>query len=358
MKKIDLYIIKKFFGTFLFIITLILMIVIIFDISEKIDDFLESNVSINKIIFSYYLNFIPYFANLFSPLFIFISVVFFTSRMAKNTEIIAILNSGMSLNRLLQPFIIPAIILAISSFLLSSFIIPDANKERIDFEEQYIRRKLSPHNKNIHIQINKNQYIYIETFNSNKNIGYNFTLENFKEGKLISKLRSKHVKYDTLNSKWQIFNYQIREFAENKEIITSEKRIDTILNLHPIDLMKKNNLAETMNIFELNEYIKKEELKGSEKIIFYKIAKQKRIAFPFATIILTIIAVTISSKKIRGGIGAHLGLGLLISFTYILFMQISTTFAINSNLSATLAVWLPNIFYSILIFPLIYNTKR
>ena len=178
MQKIDWYIIKKFLGTFFFTLTLILVIVIIFDISEKFDDFLEHEVSVTEIIFDYYLNFIPYFGNLFSPLFIFISVIFFTSNMAKNTEIIAILNSGMSFRRLLKPFLISAILLGILSFIFGNFIIPPSNKERIDFENKYVINKRFSHTKNIHMQIEPGQYIYMESFNSSRNIGYKFTLEN------------------------------------------------------------------------------------------------------------------------------------------------------------------------------------
>lgn len=348
MQKIDWYIIKKFLGTFFFTLTLILVIVIIFDISEKFDDFLEHEVSVTEIIFDYYLNFIPYFGNLFSPLFIFISVIFFTSNMAKNTEIIAILNSGMSFRRLLKPFLISAILLGILSFIFGNFIIPPSNKERIDFENKYVINKRFSHTKNIHMQIEPGQYIYMESFNSSRNIGYKFTLENFKDGALQSKLKSNYIQFDTITKKWTINNYEIRQFLSEKEIISSGNKIDTMLNLSPNDFTKKNNLVETMNIFDLNDYIVQEELKGSEQVVYHKIEKHKRIAFPFASIILTLIAVAIASRKVRGGIGIHLGIGILIAFTYILFMQVSTTFATNSNLAPALAVWIPNLSYIVL----------
>lgn len=357
MKRIDWYIIKKFLGTFFFALALILLIVIVFDISEKIDDFLEHEVRINSIIFDYYFNFIPYFGNLFSPLFIFISVIFFTSKMAGDTEIIAILNSGMSFKRLLKPFIISAVILGIISFILGNFIIPPSNSERIDFTNKYLKNKRYSRAKNIHMQILPGQYMYMESFNSKREIGYKFTLENFNNGQLRSKLKSDYIQFDSLKQKWTINKYEIREFYKDGEELSSGNKIDTTLNIHPTDFTKRTSLVETMNLFELNKYIKEEEMKGSEQLVYHKIEKHKRIAFPFASIILTLIAVSIASRKTRGGIGIHLGIGILIAFTYILFMQVSTTFATNSNLPPGLAVWIPNILYMILAAILLYKAN-
>ena len=345
MKKLDWYIIKKFLGTFFFAIFLILIIVIIFDISEKIDDFLESEAPLEAIIFDYYLNFIPFFANLFSPLFIFIAVIFFTSKMADNTEVIAILNSGMSFWRLLLPYLIAAVFLASTSFVLGNFVIPPANKTRIDFENKYIKNKFRFRGKNIHLQLQKGQYAYMESYNSTKDIGYKFSLENIKDGKLKSKLNSNYIQWDSIAGKWQVNKWQIREFLEEGEKLSKGERLDTLINLKPSDFKTRLSKVETMNYFELNDYIKEEEIKGTANIVYHKIEKNKRMAFPFASIILTIIGVAVASRKTRGGIGMHLGAGLLISFSYILFMQISTTYAINGNLSPALAVWLPNILY-------------
>ena len=358
MQKLDWYILKKFLGTFFFTLSLILLIVIIFDVSEKIDDFLEHELSIKTIIFDYYLNFIPYFGNLFSPLFIFISVIFFTSKMANDSEVIAILNSGMSFSRFLRPFIIASIILGTLSFLLGNFIIPPSNSKRIDFENKYLRNKYYSNKKNIHIQILPNQYIYMQSYNSKREIGYKFTIEKFNDNKLISKLKSDYAQYDSINNVWQINNYEIREFKDEKQIIKKGIRMDTTINLHPSEFTKRKSLVETMNFFELNNYIKREEMRGSEQLISHKIEKHKRIAFPFSSIILTLIGVAIASRKIRGGIGMHLGIGIIIAFTYILFMQISTTFAINSNLDPKLSVWIPNFFYVILSLVLLNKAQK
>ena len=358
MNKLDWYIVKKFLGTFFFTLVLILLIVIVFDISEKVDDFLKSEVTLKSIIMDYYLNFIPYFGNLFSPLFIFISVIFFTSKMANDTEIIAILNSGMSFNRLLKPFMVSALILGVFSFILGNFIIPSSNSERINFENKYLKNKRYSRAKNIHMQIQPGQYIYMESFNSTRNIGYKFTLENFSNGSLASKLKSDYIQYDTISHKWTINKYEVREFSDNGEKISIGNNIDTSLNLSPHDFTKRRSLVETMNMFELNKYISDEELKGSEQLVYHKIEKHKRVAFPFASIILTLIAVAIASRKTRGGIGIHLGIGILIAFTYILFMQVSTTFATNSNLAPALAVWIPNLCYMVLASVLLYKASK
>ena len=358
MNKIDWYIIKKFMGTFFFTLGLILLIVIIFDISEKIDDFLEHELTLKTIIFDYYFNFIPYFGNLFSPLFIFISVIYFTSKMANDSEIIAILNSGMSFTLLLKPFLISAIILGLLSFLLGNFIIPPSNVKRINFENKYIKNKRYANEKDIHMQIMPGQYIYMQSFNSRRNIGYKFTLENFQDGELISKLKSDYIQFDSIKNIWQINNYQIREFLNNKQNITEGRGLDTILNLHPDEFTKRISLVETMNMFELNDYIAEEQLKGSKQLVYHKIERHKRNAFPFASIILTVIAVAIASRKTKGGTGIHLGIGIVIAFSYILFMQISTTFATNSNLDPALAVWIPNLCYIILASILLYTVPK
>ena len=358
MKKFDWYIIKKFLSTFFFTISLILIIVIVFDISEKIDDFLRSNVSLDKIIFDYYLNFIPYFGNLFSPLFIFISVIYFTSKMSGNSEIIAILNSGMSFSRLLRPFIMTAFFLASLSFVLGNFIIPETNKERIDFENKYIKRKQKKRIKNIHMQIQRDQYVYMESYNRSKNIGYKFTLENFENNALKSKLSANYIEYDTVNNNWKARDYFIRKYQEKNDEIIKGSILDTVINLNPSDLAKNRSLVETMGMKKLNQYIKQEEIKGTAQIVYHKIEKHKRIANPFSTIILTVIAVAIGSRKIRGGAGIQLSLGLLMSFAYILFMQISTTFATNSNLLPIIAVWIPNLIFTVIAFVLVRFSMR
>jgi lipopolysaccharide export system permease protein len=358
MNKIDRYIIKKFIGTFFYALTLLLLVVIVIDISEKIDDFMEHDLDMWTIISEYYLHFIPYFANLFSPLFIFISVVFFTSKLADNSEIIAIFNSGMSFKRFLRPFIISSVFLASLSFLLGSFVIPIANKNRIDFENKYLVSQKKILRKNIHLQTSENQYIYLEGYNNKRNIGYKFSLENFENGILKSKIRANYIQWNETSENWTINNYEIRTFYKEKESIISGVKLDSTLLLLPSDFIVQLNLAETMNLQELNENIITESSLSSGKAKFYKIEKHKRIAFPFAIIILTVIAVALSSRKVKGAIGTNMGLGLLISFSYILFFQFSSTFATNGNLEPWLAVWIPNILYILLGIFLLRRTQN
>ena len=346
MQKLDWYIVKKFLGTFFFSISLILLIVVVFDISEKIDDFIEKDAPLRGIIFDYYLNFIPYFGNLFSPLFTFVAVIFFTSKMANNTEVISILSSGISFNRFLRPFMLSAGLLAVLSFTLSNFIIPPANSERLEFENTYIKNPYKNRDKDIHMQIKPGQFIYMQSYNTKRNIGYKFSMEQFENNELQEKLFCNYIKWNETTENWTVHNYFIRKIDHlNEEIIEGDTLVLTI-NLHPNDFNVRRSMVETMNMFQLNDYIKEERMKGSKNLVFHIIEHQKRFAYPFATLILTIVAVAMASRKVRGGIGLHLGLGLLISFAYILFMQVSTTFATNGDLSPIIAVWIPNLLFA------------
>lgn len=343
MKKLDIYIIKKFLGTFFFTIALLIVIVIVFDISEKIDDFLYSNAPISQIAFVYYPTFIPYFTNLFSPLFTFIAVVYFTSRMAYNTEIIAILSSGVSFKRLLRPYLYSALVVGILSFYLANFLIPKTNEIRIDFENRYLKKNNFGNKYNIHIQNKKGEFVYLESFTKEENIGYNFTFEKVVDNKLQMKIVAPSVKYDSTSGKWTIFDYTIRTIAKNQHFFKYGKKMDTTLNVLPHNFYKEIQPLEVLNFSQLNRLIEMEKIKGSEKIKFYEVEKHKRIAFPFATIILTFIGVSLSSRKLRGGIGLQLALGLIISFGFIVLLQVSTVFATNGTLIPWLAVWIPNI---------------
>lgn len=348
LKTFDYYIIRKFLGTFFYAITLIILIVIIFDLSEKIDDFLEKKAPLQEIVFAYYLNFIPYFVNLFSPLFTFIAVIFFTSRLAFNTEIIAILSSGVSFKRLLLPYLISAVILALVSMYLSNFLIPSANEKRLDFEYTYVKNPQSFRDRNIHMQIRPGIFIYMESFNTRAQTGVRFSLEKINEGELFYKMQAEKVAWDSILGSWKIQNYYIRTIIDEKESLVFGAEMDTILPLSPKDFMQNLAEMETMKFNELREYIDNERLRGSEHVKFYEVEKHRRMAFPFATLVLTLIGVALSSRKVRGGIGLHLGIGMAISFSYILFMQVSTTFATNGNLHPFLSVWIPNVLFGIL----------
>lgn len=323
--------------------------IIVFDLSERLEEFIDKEAPIKAILFDYYLNYIPYLANMMSPLFIFISVIFFTSKMASNSEIVAILSSGVSFSRLLRPFLICAFILAGLSYFFNNFLIPDANKKRIAFEELYYRNKLTNYTQNIHMKINERTFIYMSNFVVDLNLGNNFSMERFNEnGELEYKLLSDNVKWDSLTNKWSITNYTERYIDGLQETIKKGIKKDTLINLKPEEFKRRNNYVTTMNFFELNDFIEEQTFKGSQQIVNFELERQQRSSYPFATIILTLIGVSVSSRKVRGGIGLHIGIGLLISFSYILFMQVSATFALNSGVPAIIAVWIPNIIYGCL----------
>ena len=358
MKILDIYIIKKFLGTFFYAISLLIVIVIIFDISENIDEFLEKDAPLSEIIFSYYLNFVPYFINLFVYLFTFISVIFFTSKLASNTEIVAMLSGGVNYYRFLRPYFISAIILALMSFYLGNFLIPRTNIKRREFKDKYMENLDLDKDRNIHLKIGSQTYVYLENFNSSTNVGIKFSLEEFEGNKLTYKLMADRLQWDSTENQWSIDNYIIREISELRETIRKGQELDTTLNLKPSDLYIKKEDFEEMNFWELRERIEEEKLKGSEKVTIYEVEKHKRIAAPFATIILTLIGVTLSSRKVRGGIGMHLGLGILFTFTYILFMQVTVVFATFGDLSPFLAAWIPNMVFAVIGLALLKTAQK
>jgi lipopolysaccharide export system permease protein len=323
---------------------------VVFDFAEKIDNFMEKEAPVHAIIFDYYMNFIPYFATLFAPLFVFISVIFFTSKMAVNTEIIAILNSGMSFKRMMWPYFLSSLVIAIFTFVLTNFVIPKSNLIRMDFEDRYYRsmsRKVTV--ENIHRQVFKNIYVYMGSFNPISQRGINFTIEKFNDsGRLESKLSSTTVVYDTALHKWSAINYYLREINGNEEVIVKGKQIDTTLTIKPSDFSRDPGFVGTMTYRELDDYINLLRLQGSDELKLFLIEKHRRFANPFAVFILTLIGVSLSSRKIRGGIGMNIGIGLILSFSYILFLQFASQFSLKGNLGPMLAMWIPNILYSII----------
>ena len=346
MKLLDWYIIRKFLGTFFLTLALIILIAVIFDASEKMDDFIEKHAPLKAILFDYYLNFIPYFANLFSPLFIFIAVIWFTSRLASNTEIVAMLNSGMSFRRLMLPYFITAAFLAVIAFWLNGWLIPHANKTRLEFEYAYIRNPYVFKERNIHRQISPGTLIYMDSYNARENIGFRFSIEKIKDGKRIFFLNSDRIRWDSVPHKWIIENYYVRKINGMSEEIQRGLRLDTALSFEPKDFRQRISAIDAMDNNMLSSFIEELRQQGNSNIMAYQVEKYRRLAFPFATFILTLIGVSLSSRKVRGGIGIHLGAGIGLSFSYILFLQVSTTFAVNGDLPPLLAVWIPNIIFS------------
>lgn len=346
MKKIDRYIIKKYLGTFLFSIALFMLIIIIFDISEKIDDFLDKKAPIKAIIFDYYFNFIPFFANLFAPLFAFIAVIFFTSKMANNTEIISILNAGVSFGRLSLPYLFSASIILCATLFLSNHYIPNANKERIQFENQYFKNRTNKkHENNIHMQIAPGEFVYIDYFNSSNLNGRKFSIEKFNGSIMQYKLIAESIKYDTTAKRWDLYTCIYREFDGINEKFNRIDHIDTVFNFVPIDIKSQVIDVTVMNRRELRDFIKVQKERGSENLKYYMVEEHNRISTPFTIIILTLIGYALASRKLRGGIGIHLAIGITLSFVFILLQKISTSFGAHSDLPPMLAAWIPNIVF-------------
>jgi len=353
LTKFDWYLIRKFIFTFIYILLILIVICIVFDISEKIDDFIGKDIPFTSIIFDYYLNFIPWLVNTFSALFVFITVIFFTSNMASRTEFVAALAGGISFNRLLRPYLMVATLIAILSFLLNSYILPRSNKKRFQFQVQYINNKRSGWNHNVHQQIYQGQFIYIQNYNGEDKVGYRFTLEKFDGSHLIQKLEADRIIWNDTTRNWRLENIVIRDFKGDEQIITTENQRTVEMNYSPSDFAENSTDITTMTDPELYRFIDMQERRGVGNIKEYMVELHKRKALPFAGIILTFIGVCIASRKIRGGIGMHLFLGIALAFSYVLIMQVSYTFATYSNFNPLIAVWTPNVisfFIALLIY--------
>ena len=351
LRRLDMYIIKKFLGTYIFAIALIISIAVVFDFNEKQDKFMSHEAPWNAIIFDYYLNFIPYFANLFSPLFVFIAVIFFTSKLTENSEIIAMFSSGMSFKRILRPYMVSAGIIAVATFWLGGYVIPKGSVTRINFEDKYYKPRKTNSARNIQLEVDTGVIAYIDRFENYRQTGYRFSLDKFKDKQLVSHLTARSITYDTTAyHRWTIKDYMIREMDGMKEKITHGDRIDTTLFMEPADFLIMKNQQEMLTNPQLSEYIDRQKQRGFANIKEFEIEYHKRIAMSFASFILTLIGVSLSSKKTKGGMGLYLGIGLGLSFSYILFQTIASTFAVNGNVPPMIAVWIPNILYAFIAF--------
>lgn len=350
--RVDRYIVYKFLSTYIFLITIIVVIAVIFDFNEQIDKLTRSHAPMQKIIFDYYVNFIPYFANLFSPLFVFIAVIFFTSKLADNSEIIAMKSTGMSFRRLLRPYMVSAAIIALSSFLLGAYVIPQTSVERVNFYNRYIKKRSDITSiDNVQMQVDTGVVAYITYFDNVTKRGYGFSLDKFVDKKLVSHLTAQTITYDTLSERrcsWTLQQYHIRTLQGKREKLESGAKLDTIIMMEPKDFFFVRNQQETMTLPQLNEFIDRQKLRGAAGISTFEVEYHKRFAAPFAAFILTLIGVTLSCEKRKGGMGASIGAGIALSFAYILFQTISATFAINAGWPPMLSVWIPNILFAII----------
>ncbi len=345
IKKLDIYIIKKFLGTYIFAIILILAITVMFDVNEKLDAFLKA--PLKATLFDYFLNFLPYFANQFSPLFTFIAVIFFTSKLADNSEIIAMLSSGMSFPRLLRPYMLSATVIAIATYLLSAYIIPPANIKRIDYTNTYVKNKSVEYGTNIQLQVAKGQIAYMSRYDNSLKTGYKFSLDSLKGKTLVSRLTAQTIRYDSLH-KWQVRDYMIRDFKGTREIIRRGSKLDTIIPIEPRDFLIAKNDHEKMTTPDLNEYINRQKDRGVANIKGFEIEYHRRFAMTAAAFILTLIGMALSARKVKGGMGINIGIGIVLSFSYILFMTVTSSFAVSGYTSPMVAMWIPNVIYSII----------
>ncbi len=358
MKIIDKYILKKYLSTYIFAVMIIVSIVIVIDYTEKIDDFYSKKAPINAILFDYYLNFIPYWANYISPLMVFISTVFFTANLAAKTEIIAILSTGVSFLRFLRPYLIGSVIVGMFTFYAVGWIIPKANKTRIAFEQKYIAGSYNYSNRNVHIKIDPENYVYMESYDNSSKTGYKFTIEKIKNNQLLSKLTADRITWDSTSKKWKILEYRIRTFENDVQKLKFGAEIDTALSITAKDFENNYQLQETFTNNELEDFIQKTRMRGSDGIEIYLIEKYMRFATPFGIVILTIIGAIVSARKARGGVGFQIALGFLLAFVYIIFFLMSRGIAQSGGLNPMLAVWLPNIVFGSIGALLYYTVPR
>ena len=350
---LDWYIIKKFIGTYIYAILLIISIAIVFDFNENLSKFTQYHAPWRAIIFDYYANFIPYYSNLFSPLFVFIAVIFFTSKLAGNSEIISMMAAGVSIRRLMRPYMISCILIAGLTFYLNSFVIPHGTVIRQNFETLYRNSKKNTSAENVQLQVAKNTVAYIQHYDDQYKRGYGFSLVKFKNKKIVSHMTAMEIQYDTVADTkyhWKVTNWKIRTLKGLKEHIQSGASKDTVLLMEPTDLVYSKGQQETFTSPELLSYISKQTSRGSGNVVQYEVEFHKRIAMSFSSFILTIIGLSLSSRKRKGGMGLYLGIGLALSFGYIMLQTVSATFAIKDNTPPILAAWIPNIIFAIIAY--------
>lgn len=347
-KKLDKYIFKKFIVAFLISLLLIIILVIVFDAGEKIDKFVKNQAPFKSIVFDYYLNFIPFFVNMYSPMFVFITVIVFTSRMAANSEIVAILSGGISYHRMMVPYIVAATLIALASLSLNFWVIPESNIERLAFENTYVKNKNTTA-RNVHYQIAPGQFVFVESFSTWNNTAYKFTLETVDENKIVSKLSAESAAWDSLSGAWQLRNYFIRDYTSGMSdnvVVGSQK--DTVIALTVEDFYRNALTVQTLNYGDLERLIKTQKMRGDSNVMYALIEKHNRWAMPFSAIILTIIGVALSSRKKRGGIGWNLAFGIALAFSYILFQRFAQMFVYTDILPPGLAIWIPNFLFAII----------
>lgn len=358
LTKIDRYIIAKFLSSFLFSLFLFALVSMVIDTVEKVDNFIKYDVPLKNIVFNYYFNFIPYILILLTPIFVFISVIFFTSKLAIHSEIIAIYSAGVSVKRLLLPYFISSFLIGIMLMAANHFIIPKTNRGWHDFELTYYTKKsLARINKTFQIQIGEGQFLFIENYTQLDNVGYKFSYEILQNHQLQYKIKADRIAWIPESEKWRLTNFLMRKFDEKGEQIKFTQVLDTVLGFSPSDLDIRVNIKEEMQTPELKKYIDKLKINGEKNLAFYEIEYYRRTADVFMMLILTVIGFSIASKKVRGGMGLHIVFGFALSAIYIFLSRFSTTFSTNSDLSPIIGVWFPNIVFLFLALILIKKNQ-
>ncbi|WP_316806453.1 LptF/LptG family permease [Pedobacter agri] len=350
VKIIDQYIIGKYLGTFVYTLAIFVIIIVVFDLSEKMDDFMKSGLSFWGVLTKYYAGSIPFYVNMLSPLINFIAVIFFTAKMADQTEIVPILSGGVSFNRFLFPYFVSATVIFSANLVSNLYILPYTNTLKNSFENTYVKRNDPSTKSNIHMKLDNKTYIYIESFDNKTNYGYRFTLDNFNGDVMVKKIVADNIKWDSLKRKWQLSNYSIRKIDGLKEsmIYGSGKVKDTILDMRPDDFSAYDNVIQNLSTKELSEKIQKEKIRGTGIMNDLEFEKFKRYLHPLSAYILTLIGVALSSRKVRGGVGVSLGIGIFISFAYIVFNQFTQMFSTKGGFPPFIAVLLPTIVFGTL----------
>lgn len=351
--RLDWYIIRKFIGTYIFSIVLIISIALVFDFNENLSKFTKYHAPWRAIVFDYYANFIPYYSNLFSPLFVFIAVIFFTSKLAGNSEIIAMLSSGVSFRRLMRPYMISCVLIASVTFYLNSFVIPHGTVIRQNFESLYRNSKKNTSAENVQLQVGKGTVAYIQHYDDRYKRGYGFSLDKFEGKKLVSHMTAMEIQYDTIADAkyhWKATNWKTRTLVGLRERIVTGDVKDTVILMEPTDLVFSKGQQETFTSPELLDYISKQTSRGSGNVVQYEVEFHKRIAMSFSSFILTIIGLSLSARKRKGGMGLYLGIGLGLSFGYIMLQTVSSTFAINAGTPPVLAAWIPNLIFAFIAY--------
>lgn len=357
IKKLDRYIIRKFLTTYFFMLGVIMLLAMVFDLADKLTEFLDNDASMYDVVTKYYFNFILFYGNMFSSMIVFVSVIWFTSKMAQDTEIIPILNSGKPFSRFVRPYMIAATFLMILSLALNHFIIPKSNNVRLQFEEKYYRNTM--YVTDYYAEYPNNQVVNFNTYSAETGLVQDFVFEQWSDdGKLVYLIKAGTAENIDGENKWQLKNYYERRTANPNDIVNEGMVKDTVFQFSIGEMATRENVAESMTFFELKDFITREKSKGSAMVSTYEVELYQRSSYPFATYILTIIGVSVASRKKRGGIGVNIALGLGIIFIYIFAMKVTTVAAINLGFTSFLAVWIPNAIFAGVAYLLYRNAKR